>query len=99
MRINGRHTKNYRAEKNSKRRCRKFGVPFQPIDHRQVYARDSGRCWVCGAPVDLEVKEREVMSATIDHVIPLSEGGPHTIDNVRLAHMICNSTRNQSRRS
>lgn len=30
---------------------------------------------------------------TIDHVVPLAEGGADTAANVRLAHFICNSMR------
>jgi 5-methylcytosine-specific restriction endonuclease McrA len=30
------------------------------------------------------------MSRSIDHVQPLSRGGSHTTDNVRLAHLRCN---------
>ena len=31
---------------------------------------------------------------SIDHIIPISKGGQHTWDNVQLAHMICNSIKN-----
>lgn len=31
------------------------------------------------------------MSATIDHIIPMSLGGGHTYLNTQAAHMICNS--------
>lgn len=33
---------------------------------------------------------------SIDHVIPISKGGTHTWDNVRLAHHHCNSIKKDS---
>ena len=30
------------------------------------------------------------MSVSLDHVVPLSRGGSHTLGNVRCAHLICN---------
>jgi hypothetical protein len=34
------------------------------------------------------------MAATLDHIIPISQGGTHTPDNVKTAHWICNVKRN-----
>jgi 5-methylcytosine-specific restriction endonuclease McrA len=33
------------------------------------------------------------MSATLDHVVPISVGGEHTRENVRCAHLRCNARR------
>jgi 5-methylcytosine-specific restriction endonuclease McrA len=33
------------------------------------------------------------MSLSIDHIIPRSQGGSHKIDNLRAAHLLCNSQR------
>lgn len=30
------------------------------------------------------------MSRSLDHVIPLNKGGPHTLANVATAHLRCN---------
>ena len=30
------------------------------------------------------------MSASLDHIVPLSQGGTHTLGNVQLAHLVCN---------
>lgn len=50
----------------------------------EIYARDHGVCYLCGQDV-------ERSRATMDHVIPVVLGGPHTRANVRLAHRSCNS--------
>lgn len=41
-------------------------------------------CGLCGGPID------RVESATQDHIIPISQGGPDTLANVQLAHRACN---------
>lgn len=59
-----------------------------------VIERDKGICQICGRAVDRTAKKgRHVLKEypTVDHIIPLSKGGPHTWDNVRLAHMACNA--------
>jgi 5-methylcytosine-specific restriction endonuclease McrA len=52
----------------------------------EIAARDHGICYLCG---------REAQSPTMDHVIPVSLGGPHTRVNVRLACRSCNSRKRQ----
>lgn len=63
-----------------------------------LIVRDSNICWICGKPCDQTDFDYNGntfiigrMYPTIDHIVPLSKGGTHTWDNVRLAHMICNS--------
>lgn len=48
--------------------------------------RDGWRCHLCHRPVSKR-------TWSIDHLIPLSDGGTHTWDNVALAHFRCNSLR------
>lgn len=80
------------------RRLRKIsGLPN--IDLKKLYARDNGVCWLCGGMCDYEDYTRDEKGSfivgknypSIDHVYPLSKGGKHTWDNVRLAHFYCNS--------
>lgn len=41
-------------------------------------------CGLCGGPIE------RIESATQDHIIPISQGGPDTLANVQLAHRACN---------
>ena len=48
-----------------------------------VIERDGYVCGIC----TLDVEPADVH---LDHVIPYSKGGPHTIDNLRVTHSVCN---------
>lgn len=48
-------------------------------------------CWLCGRKTTLERGQNITLS--LDHVIPLSEGGTNTIDNVEPACVQCNMHR------
>lgn len=56
----------------------------------ELAKRDGLNCSICSKPVDLDLKYPHQMSASVDHVIPWSKGGPDHITNYRLAHWICN---------
>lgn len=48
-------------------------------------------CGICGKYVDKSLKYPHPMSACIDHIIPIAKGGhPSDIDNMQLAHWMCN---------
>jgi 5-methylcytosine-specific restriction endonuclease McrA len=61
------------------------------IDPLEVFARDDWTCHICRRPVDRTAPPRSSASPSIDHVVPLSRGGAHTLNNVRCAHYGCNS--------
>lgn len=69
------------------------------IDLKELYARDEGICWICGDRCDFEDYVRDEKGSfiagarypSIDHIYPISKGGQHTWDNVRLAHCRCNT--------
>jgi 5-methylcytosine-specific restriction endonuclease McrA len=63
------------------------GEPFAP---RDVFERDQWTCGLCRHPVDPGLAWPHPMSASVDHVVPLSRGGEHSLDNVQCAHLRCN---------
>jgi 5-methylcytosine-specific restriction endonuclease McrA len=56
-----------------------------------VYVRDSWVCYLCAAAVDRYAAVPMPLAPTLDHVVPLVNGGAHTYSNIKTAHFICNS--------
>ena len=59
----------------------------------RLFWRDNGLCQICLTPLDRTLKYPDPMSFSIDHLIPRSQGGTHAFDNLRIAHLLCNSQR------
>jgi len=65
-----------------KRRVRRAAssVPFTIDQLAAKFAYWGNRCWMCGGPPE-----------SVDHVKPLSKGGPHMLANLRPCCLSCNS--------
>lgn len=61
------------------------------IPFLEVWLRSKGICHVCGLKCSRKYPRNHPLSVTIDHVMPLAMGGEHNLENVQIAHMICNS--------
>lgn len=66
------------------------GSKVEPVNREVVAARDGWRCAICGKRVT-----RKTWS--LDHVVPLAQGGDHGYHNLVLAHRRCNSRRGPGR--
>lgn len=64
-----------------------------PVRLSGIVERDGQSCRLCGCDVDLTLRYPHPMSKSLDHVVPLSRGGAHTIENVQLAHLRCNMSK------
>lgn len=78
---------------NARRRARMLASTpiIEPIDLSAIWKRDHGRCQLCGEKVDPALKWPHPWSRSYHHVIPLAEGGPHTMANLVLTHLRCNT--------
>ena len=47
-------------------------------------------CHICGLPINYDLKPPNPWSFTMDHIIPISKGGPTTQENLAAAHRKCN---------
>lgn len=66
----------------------------EPVLFAEIAERDGWHCSLCKEAVDPLVKWPESKSPSLDHVIPLSKGGVHDPSNVALAHLGCNTAKN-----
>ncbi|QOR71957.1 HNH endonuclease [Ruania alkalisoli] len=71
-------------------RVRARGGIVEQVNLRAVLARDRGICHVCDEPVR-RIGERGPDLLTFDHVVPVSEGGSHTMENLAVCHDGCQS--------
>lgn len=60
------------------------------IDREDVFDFFGWICIVCEQEIERHLEYPDKMSATLEHIIPLSRGGTHTWDNVAPSHLLCN---------
>ena len=92
------------ARKDANRRKKiKNALIDKDISLEKLYKRDNGICSICGGKCDWSDHQYRgryfIVGKTypsIDHVIPLAKGGTHSWDNVKLAHLSCNSAKGAS---
>ncbi len=77
--------------KNRRRRANQ-SVEYNEL---QVIATYGASCYICGLAIDFMAPRRTGIPGWengfhIDHLIPVSKGGPDTLENVRPSHGICN---------
>jgi 5-methylcytosine-specific restriction endonuclease McrA len=68
----------------ARRRAQKLGSRIGRIRWDHIIQRDNATCYLC----EKKLSKKEI---TFDHVIPLTRGGPHTEDNLKVACRSCNS--------
>lgn len=79
-------------DKSRRRRARVKGARSDELVRSvEVLDRDGWICQLCGTPIDKGAEWPDPMSKSIDHVIPVSRGGHHSMDNLQAAHLGCNS--------
>lgn len=78
------HRENMRASRAA-RRARKKAAQVEKIDPELIIARDASTCYLWCKQV---LSRNEIC---LDHIVPLSRGGIHATDNLRVSCRSCNS--------
>lgn len=55
--------------------------------------RSGWKCHLCQGPVPVGVSKPHPLAPTRDHILPASQGGRGNIQNIALAHYVCNTWR------
>jgi 5-methylcytosine-specific restriction endonuclease McrA len=83
------------ANRSRMHRAYENGSYSEPYSDQQVLDTYGNDCWLCNEPIDLEAP-RQVgklgweRGFHVEHVIPISKGGPNSLSNVRPSHGKCN---------
>jgi len=76
------------SEYGARRRAATAGVLVAVVNRRAVIERDRGICYLCGGkPTGWHL--------TLDHVVPLADGGEHSEANLKVSCRSCNSRKNK----
>ena len=78
--------------KKLRRKAKLKGCKTTLFKRRDIFERDNWICQLCFKSVPKTYVDYN-SQPTLDHIIPVSKYGDHTPENVRLAHLICNSKR------
>ncbi len=82
--------KRKQQRQDATKRARKAGATIgAPINREDIIRRDKSTCYLCG-------KTCEPHEIHLDHVMPLSKGGHHTAENLRVACSTCNLAKGDS---
>jgi 5-methylcytosine-specific restriction endonuclease McrA len=79
--------------KTQLRRARLRDPEAEAIDRDEIGERDDWRCGLCCERIDRLLPWPDPRSASLDHIVPLSCGGPHVRSNVQIAHLDCNQAK------
>ncbi|WP_420886886.1 HNH endonuclease [Brachybacterium muris] len=82
-----------RRDHKHRYRARRRGALITPVSPRTIYERDGWTCRLCGRPIDRDADPQSPLAPSLDHIIPLANGGTHEPSNVWTAHRQCNSER------
>ncbi|WP_081790466.1 HNH endonuclease [Nocardioides sp. URHA0032] len=72
------------------RRARRYRDGSTTTTAQDLSRRDGALCGLCGCDVDMTARRPDLMTPSIDHVVPLSRGGSNHPSNLQLAHLLCN---------
>lgn len=70
---------------------------YERIERLLLFKRDGWICHLCSEAIDPNCRFPDSLSASVDHIVPLSMGGTHTYDNVAASHLGCNARKRAGR--
>lgn len=84
--------KRRQAKRNRKHNTRAAMAHADKFSDWQLFSRDRWKCQLCGCKVrKIAGKTNYNDEATVDHIIPLSRGGKHSMANCQTACRACNT--------
>ena len=75
---------------SQRRRARKRDAFVEDVDVRVLLDLQGGVCFLCSQPISSDIKHPDPMSLSLDHIMPLVNGGLHSYENCAATHLRCN---------
>jgi hypothetical protein len=80
------------------RRSKALGNGASKYTEAEVLEKYGSDCHICQTPIDLKANRQPgkpgwKKGLHIDHLVPILRGGPDTLENVRPAHGLCNTSK------
>lgn len=72
------------------RRSRLKGGETEQFTDLEIFERDEWICGICHHPIDPLLRHPNPDSVSLDHIVPVSDGGAHTRANTQASHLLCN---------
>ena len=72
------------------RRAERLGVDTVSVSRMEVADRDGWKCYLCDKAIPKGAEETDPECLHIEHLIPLSMGGSHELENCAASHARCN---------
>lgn len=72
------------------KRARNRLVRTEKVKLETLRDKAAGHCGICKEELDSTLVFPNPYSTSIDHIVPLSKDGSHTLENLQLAHLQCN---------
>ena len=77
-------------KRSQERRALKATVDYEDFNPNEVLERDGYRCQLCGKKTRPDYNPYHPLYPHLDHIVPLSLGGPHTKVNTQCLCRLCN---------
>lgn len=87
--------KAHKRDSVNRRLALKKSATIEIFTSAEIFDRDRWVCQICGRKVNKALRHPDPLSVSLDHVIPLVEGGAHSRANTRCVHLRCNSVKNR----
>jgi 5-methylcytosine-specific restriction endonuclease McrA len=85
------HKKAWRLKRKAMDRGATVADKFNPF---QVFDRDGWKCQICGIKTPKSLRGSYKPNAPeLDHIVPISKGGQHTMTNAQTSCRSCNATK------
>lgn len=88
------HLRHKKRSSGARYRARKRNACTEVFANVDVYERDGWRCGLCGQRINRKLVFPHPRSVSLDHIIPLSRGGEHSMANTQASHYECNLRKN-----